>query len=269
MKKIIFVLMTFIICYASDFDKKDFSTIKQSCEANNLDACYLYAWLYHNESDKSNEKTKEILKNLCDELNYAKACNTLASDFFTINKEQYYKKSCELGFLEACYSLSKINDDCSIVKNNLKNMDNYTLSLIYIDGKCVKQDLQKAQELAKKSCQNDDLKSCEIYHRTIFDNNEIIKQSIKKAQIECKNDINACMWLIQIYRFGFLNQEKDLKKAANIALDGCSRGDANTCFTLIDLAKRGHKINYETLKDNMQKGCLLGNEKMCKFLQGR
>lgn len=267
-----FVLIVFLALKFL-FANADFLDIKNSCESNNLDSCYQYAWLHYNENDYSNTKTKNILNKLCNENNHSKSCFDLGNSLYQINNKEYLLKSCNLGYLEACYVLAKISDDCSLMNDTLtksiKQKDYKVQATIYLGNECIKKNELKAEEISKNACLANDLQACEIYHRVTFQQNHIIKNIIQKTHKECENDIRKCYWLIQIYRFGFLGESKDYDKAAKIAINNCARGNALACFTLADLEQRGYKSNLEEVKEAIKKGCELGNAIMCDFIDGR
>lgn len=166
--------------------EKDLNTsaeyFSKGCGAEDGMSCYALAFMYKfgEGVSKDNKKVHNLFARACD-LGFTKSCAKLASDYMRktpqdISKATHFAtKACAKNDIPSCRLLGIIYGDKGDFVNSSKYLDLgcsqkdgqscYILSFLYAKAQGVEKDMEKAKELAKKSCYYGFANGCELHQK--------------------------------------------------------------------------------------------------------
>jgi len=146
---------------------------------------------------------------------------------------EFYKKSCDEGYMTFCQGLG----------------------FMYEEGKEIKQDYIKAEQLYKKSCKNGDYMGCmglERLAKMYYNQLDYIKSKILFHELCNNNHINSCYNLAVQYE-----ESKNYLEAEKLYTKACKKNHFNACTNLGFLYYNGQGItkNYSKSFKLFNKSC--------------
>ena len=267
--KFIYAISIFIlaVAVASAFiflgnpSRYEIYSLENECENQNGDSCMKLAYFYNKEHDTAAklyaDKAISLLKEKCK--SDSKACYQLGllyehgdyqTSSFTLEKiknvdykeaYEYYKTSCKLDNAQACDKQKALEDDAKIACE------------IGISDGCIKlakdyeqkNDLEHANEIYTKLCNNNDKEACKALAGNLLKGNPSEK-NIKVAY--------------EIYK------KVDASKANTVfnGEHGCLLNNSLACFELgLEYSNKG---DYKKANEYYEMGCNLGNGESCTNL---
>lgn len=179
-------------------------------------------FFFHEKRDQ--EIALKLCEKACHEDGVAAACYIVAKkleDGYIRQDDpdkifKLYKKSCDMGDMDACKSLGDI----------------------YNEGRgLVKADHKQARDIYKKSCDAGLGDACfELGHFYKYDKD--FKKAVELYEFACVNDApHGCYMLAQMYESGNLGVLKELKKSLAFFMQACGGGIYEACEDADRIAK--------------------------------
>ena len=303
--KFIYVISIFILAaaVASSFiflgnpSRYEIYSLENECENQNGDSCMKLAYFYNKEHDIAAkpyaDKAISLLKEKCK--SDSKACYQLGllyehgdyqTSSFTLEKiknvdykeaYEYYKTSCKLDNAQACDKQKALEDDAKIACE------------IGISDGCIKlakdyeqkNDLEHANEIYTKLCNNNDKEACKALASNLLKGNpsekniKVAYEIYKKVDASKANTVfngeHGCLLNNSLACFGLgleYYNKGDYKKANEYYEMGCNLGNGESCTNLgvnYQMGK-GVSMDIDKAKEFYQKACDIKDGFACQNL---